>query len=496
MAKIPLLNGAYAARSVIANAQRAVNLYCELNPKDAESPTTHYPTPGLTLRANAGSSGGWRCLYRASNGELFGINGATVYYIDSSWNLTSLGLITLNTTPASMQDNGTTLVVVDGTGRGYTVDLTSHAFAQIVDPNFFGSVHVDYLDTYLLFGQPNTRNFYSSLSNSVAFDALYLAAKTAYPDKLVAVYVTHRDIWLIGDLRTEIWYNAGTAGFPFALTPGAYVDIGCVAKYSIATHGKFLFWLSQDKDGRCIVVRAKAYESERISTFAIENAISSYTAIDDAVGYVYQQEGHIFYVLNFPSANSGRGATWVYDLQSPSELPLWHERVWLDTQGRECRHRGQCATNAYGKIVVGDWENGNLYTFELDVYTDNGSPIVRRRGFMHITAEGERVSFETFQADIEAGTDDGTIDGTSQTSPPQIFLRWSDDRGKTFGTPVPQSLGAVGQYLVQPQWNRLGYARDRVFELFWSCPTKTALNGAYLHGIAAEPTVQATPPNG
>lgn len=61
---------------------------------------------------------------------------------------------------------------------------------------------------------------------------------------------------------------------------------------------------------------------------------------------------------------------------------------------------------------------------------------------------------------------------------PSMGLRWSDTRGATWGNAVPQPLSA--DPLAQPIWNRTGYARDRVFELFWSFAFKTALNGAFV----------------
>jgi hypothetical protein len=51
----------------------------------------------------------------------------------------------------------------------------------------------------------------------------------------------------------------------------------------------------------------------------LEYAIQSYGNITDAIGYTYQQDGHPFYVLIFPSAE----ATWVYDVSTQ----LWHERA-------------------------------------------------------------------------------------------------------------------------------------------------------------------------
>lgn len=76
-----------------------------------------------------------------------------------------------------------------------------------------------------------------------------------------------------------------------------------------------------------------------------------------------------------------------------------------------------------------------------------------------------------------------TVGGPPGGTGCQIFLDWSDDRGHTFGTPVPAVLDADGT-LTSLQWQRLGYARDRVFRLTWRCPEQTALQGAW---IAAEP---------
>jgi hypothetical protein len=66
---------------------------------------------------------------------------------------------------------------------------------------------------------------------------------------------------------------------------------------------------------------------------------------------------------------------------------------------------------------------------------------------------------------------------------PMISLRWSDDRGATFGNPVEQSMGGAGEFLTSIKWNRLGMARDRVFELSWSCNSNTCLSGAFIETI-------------
>ena len=66
----------------------------------------------------------------------------------------------------------------------------------------------------------------------------------------------------------------------------------------------------------------------------------------------------------------------------------------------------------------------------------------------------------------------------SPTVTPNFGLRWSNTRGETWGNPVPQILSADPR--AQPIWLRTGYARDRVFELFWSFAFNTAVNGAFV----------------
>jgi hypothetical protein len=72
-----------------------------------------------------------------------------------------------------------------------------------------------------------------------------------------------------------------------------------------------------------------------------------------------------------------------------------------------------------------------------------------------------------------------------------ISLRWSDDRGHSYGSLVSQPIGATGEYRKSLQWQRLGMCRDRVFEISWSTPMATALQGAW---VTAEVADADTPP--
>jgi hypothetical protein len=478
---VALIGGYYEAKSIIAAAQACVNLYPEANPKSAQSPFpyTNYLTPGLTLLVST-IYATVRCVYRTSNGLLYAVVGSNVYYVGQDYSLTLVGIIGSGSNSVYMADNGLAAVIVDGTPNGYAIDLLTNNFGQISSVNFYGADRIGYLDTYFLFNRPGTAQMYISLSEvdysmlvgGTAFDALDIAAKTGYPDAIAGIVVMHREAWLIGTLTAEIWYNSGAPDFTFEAMPGAFIEHGCAAPYSIAQQDLNVYWLSQDEEGQTIVLLGNSYRVERISTNALENEISKYTNISDAIGYCYQEEGHAFYVLTFPNAN----ATWVFD----QSVKLWHQRAWTDPNGGLNRHRSNCATNAYGVNIVGDWENGNLYALDVTNFTDNGQPISRIRSFPHLVKGSRRIVHKSFIADMDVGEDDGSIDGSTPFNPPVVSLRWSDDKGKSFGNRLEQSLGAGGQYQTNIKYNRLGMARDRIYELSWSCPCGTALNGAYL----------------
>ena len=113
--RIPLTSGAYSSRSIISDAQRCVNLYPELNPTDSPAPTTHYPTPGLTLVSTPPVAGESRGIYVASNGKRFEVVGSNVYFVDNTQAYTLLGTVSSIASPVSMVDNGFDVFLVDGT---------------------------------------------------------------------------------------------------------------------------------------------------------------------------------------------------------------------------------------------------------------------------------------------------------------------------------------------------------------------------------------------
>lgn len=410
--QLPLLDGFYKSRSVIASAQRCLNLYPEINVAEtimlmpdmtAAAQVTLYPTPGTRLLGNLAPAlqGPGRGLYAASNGSLYAVVGNVVYLITPLWQYVILGYIQPGSNPVSMADNAVTLVLVDGTQSGYIITLATNTFGALLDPTglFCGADRVEYLDGYFLFNKQNTPQFYSSLAQEVTFDPLYFANKNGASDLLVTLIVNQRNIWLIGTDTTEIWYDSGGADdggeFPFQINPSNFIQHGCHAKYSVAKQDAGIFWLSRDPQGALIIVLGTDYSATPISTAAIQNELATYPRTDDAIGFTYQQLGHTFYVITFPTADK----TWAFDVTTA----LWHERAIADGTGKEHRIRANGFAFAYNTSVTIDFATGALIAMDPNVYTDQGKPIIRERSFPHMVNELKRIVFRKFVADMETG---------------------------------------------------------------------------------------------
>lgn len=533
--KSPILGSTYVLRSPNAADARMVNLYPEIIPEGGKEAAWLQRAPGLRELA-VFPTGPIRGLW-TYNGYGYAVAGTKFYRVDTDWSYHELGTVAgsnnvnmvdngtqlfiaagangyiyndtnvtlscnttntsttvttadtsliwvglpvtgsgipVGTTVASIT-NGTTFVLSAAATATATTDLTfSPLFSDITDPDFAGAVGVGFLDGYFVFNQPNSQKFWVTAAyNGLSIDALAFASAEGSPDNLVTLIVDHREVWLFGANSVEVWYDAGTPDFPLARIQGAFNEIGCLAAYSVAKLDNGLFWLGADARGNGIVYRSKGYSGERISTHAVEWQIQRYATLSDAVGYTYQQDGHSFYVLNFPTANT----TWVYDVATG----VWHERAgWENNQFT--RHRGNCQMNFNNTIVIGDYVGGGIYAYDPTVYTEAGSTMKWLRSWRALPT-GQNDLKRTTQHSLQLDCQTGVGLATGQGSDPQVMLRWSDDGGHTWSSEHWKSMGRMGQFGYRTIWRRLGMTlkiRDRVYEVSGTDPVPIAIMGAEL----------------
>lgn len=454
MIRVPLATNSYQSRSRPLSSQRLVNLFGEVQPDDAKAKIPLFGTPGLVRHATAGD-GPIRGLH-VMKGALYAVSGTSLYRIMQDGTASRLGPVSAASDVVSLADIGTQLIIAGG-GRADVYNGTT--VSPVTDPDFPGASAVAVLDSFGIFVSPSSGKFgVSKINDLTDYDALDYATAESSPDDLVTVAVDHREVWLFGTGSIEVWQNTGAADFPLERLAGATVERGTAAAGSVAKLDGSLFWLGDDR----LIYRAEGYTPKRVSQHAIEGAISSYARVDDAVAFGYVQGGHAFYVLTFPTAD----ATWVYD----AATGLWHERQ----SGTAGRWRAQCSAAAYGKVFVGDCQDGRIYALDPDAGTEDGATIVRSATSPPVHASGARAIAKRFELECEVGV--GLVDG--QGADPQAMLQWSDDGGFTWSAEHWRSLGALGDRRRRAVWTRLGQFRQRVWRVTITDPVPVTIYGA------------------
>lgn len=466
MSQFPFVGGSYLARSAAFDAERCVNLYPETGSPTSKSVVMLLGTPGKRLWSTL-AGGGVRGLLRFSAAVGIAVVGNNVYTLNTVGVGSLVGTIDTLSTPVSMASNGTQVMIVTGP-NGYVLDPAARTVTRITNPAFVGADTVQFEDGYFVFNKTGTGQFQITNLYGTDIDGLDFATAEGAPDLLLSLLVDHREIWLFGESSTEVFFNSGNVDFPFERINGAFIEQGCAAKFSPAKMDNTVYWLTADDRGQGTVQRAQGYSPQRISTHALEYAIGQMSRIDDAVAYTYQQEGHSFYVLNFPTAQK----TWVYD----AAVNLWHERAWRDPATNELKQdRAICQMAFAGETIVGDWETGKLYVLDLDYFTDNGDPIARIRSCPHISSSDYKQQFfASLQVDMQAGV--GLT--TGQGSDPKAMLQWSTDGGYSWSNELWASIGKIGERRARVKWRRLGRSRDRVFRVTITDPVRVAMIGA------------------
>ena len=371
---------------------------------------------------------------------------------------------------------GTYTVSASQTVSSTTIYALNWTVLPSTDGAFEGGGTVDISDNYFVYNKPNSQLWAASDLLSPITDPLSFASKDGSPDDLVAIIVDRREVYLLGEMSSEAWLDVGSVPFPFQRIQGSSTQQGIAAAYSCARVGNSFAYVSKNNRGEATIVQMNGYIPQRISTHAVETTLVGQD-VSDAIAWTYQLEGHETYVVTFPSIGEN-GLTWAYDITTG----LWHKWLYTNNQNQYERHRGNCCAFFNQQVLLGDYENGKLYRLSLSQYTDDGQLIRRLRRCPHITTDLQRQYFAELQIQFQPGV--GLPVGQGQD--PQAMLRWSDDGGFTWSNENWVTIGKQGQYFTRAMWRRLGFARDRIFEVVITDPIKAVIVSANLKAEAGD----------
>jgi PKD repeat protein len=383
-------------RSIESETMECINLYLEKNSNSGKNQYSLIGTPGTRLYLTIPGRN-FRGMISTAKDRLFIIIDKTLWEITAKKEKINRGSINSISGMVSFAENEFQMILVDGVD-GFIFTFATNILVKINSIDYRRGSNVINKDGYFIQNMSGTNQFYySAYQNGLIWDAsdYYYAEGSA--DNILTIGKIHNEIWIFGQKSVEVWGATGNVDDPFSrINQGSCDYIGISAKYSVASNPDAIFWLGAGAQGHGIVWMANAYQPQRISTHAVEYSISQMKDITDAIGFCYQDEGHFFYYLNFPKGNR----TFCYDIT----IGLWHERALFNVlSGLNGGHNLIAHAYFNGKNLIGNFNNGNIFELNLNIYTDNDIPIKRIFTFPHLAKENKRITFNNLEIDMDKG---------------------------------------------------------------------------------------------
>lgn len=334
---------------------------------------------------------------------------------------------------------GATMTQGNGTGTSIS------NFATIADADAPTAVtHVDFIDGYLLATTGTGVFQYADVNAPTTWSAGSYANAMRNPDVIKALKVFQRQIFLFGQVTTEIWENDGT---PFAPIAGGFLNVGIGAPYSIVESDDTLYWLDSNRH----VVSYSQGVLQRIST-PYDKEIGQYSSID-CLGYKIEIRGKPFILFQFLS----EAKTLVLNVAEQS----WSEwRRWDSTYGEYGNFEGKhyAYSPDWGLHLVGSRRSSKIYAMSPDYVSDNGDTIRLKKTTGHIdygTSKRKRSN----ELRIKAKRGQGLSGADAK-----LMLRWRDDN-RSWSNELQISLGNLGQTETVIRCYPRGIYRTRQYEI-------------------------------
>ena len=499
------------------------------------------PYPGYKLGIDASQLGngtqGRGLKASAKLNRMIGVVNSNVYLINITFDQhrqkviasqsIKIGELQTSTGPVYISENNKPQILIsDGTSL-YIYDTQLTPNFQTITTDFIPG-YIDFHDTYFLcaaqadgFYTPPANNTWrlSGQNDGTSWpsDAASIGLLQTKPDNTQAVVrfpSKGNMIFVFGKTVTEPWFDVGYQLFPYQRNTSFNIDYGCLSPNSIASMDELVVWLGVNEKGGPVIMYSNGGMPKAITTDGIDYMLSNFQNPQDCQAYIYRQDGHIFYHINFYSDN----VSLFYDFK--------HDKFYHASD-----ENGNYFIASYVAFFNNQYyflskNNGNLYALDTIFTTYDGNEIPRIRtcknirniqqepfiandcgftietgntnyyeqiigpiylitedGKRYIT-EGDPIFLATELNEIYQ-TEDGDnmvseqVDGDSfeyliseqeevEHSVPRVDFSISIDGGDHFSSYDPQYLPPIGQRMHKLAWWQLGWSNDLVCQFrFW-----------------------------
>jgi hypothetical protein len=208
------------------------------------------------------------------------------------------------------ENNKPQILISDGTAL-YLYDQTLNPMFKPVTTSFIPG-YIDFHDTYFLCAA-KADGFYSPPANNTwrlsgqndggtwADDAASIGLLQTKPDNTQAVVrfpSKGNMVFVLGTTVSEPWFDVGYQLFPYQRNTSFNIDYGCLNPATIAAMDDLVVWLAVNEKSGPVLMYSDGGQPTPITTDGFDYVFSNMINPADSQGFLFRQDGHIFYHIN------------------------------------------------------------------------------------------------------------------------------------------------------------------------------------------------------
>ena len=425
---------------------------------------------------------------------------------------TSIGIVYIT-------ENNKPQILISDNRSLYIYDATTFGNVKIVPNLTFTPGYITFHDTYFIAAASNdvgaangtvqNNTWRLSLSNegyesgsggsAWPYDSANVGTLQTKPDNVQAVVrfpSKGNMILVMGSIVSEAWFDTGAQLFPYQRNNQFNIDYGCLSPATVAYMDEVVVWLAANEKSGPIIMYSDGGMPKKITTDGIDFLFSELQNPQDSQGFLYRQDGHLFYHINFYSDN----------------ISLFYDFM-TDKFFHACDQYGNYFIAAEIAFIENQYyfvskNTGNLYAFDTafttyeDVVSSSDSqarkyiiPRVRICKNVRLPSQDyfvlNDVGFTIESGETNYYQQEGTgqpynflflntnnwfllngnqfllfkeTENTLLPETPKVFLSISYDGGAVFGNEWVYNLPAIGNRRNRLMWWQLGLCNDAVFQ--------------------------------
>lgn len=406
---------------------------------------------------------GWgRGIFNSTRlGKLLIVMDEHVYLVDNDLNYNLIGSLETYTGDVFIEENNTKQIAICDRKNIYIFNYGASTFVKVTTD--FTPTYLEYQNGKFIAAVEDEPTFrLSDVGNGLSWPASAAYVGTFQESDTVQACIRMvgrgNQLLVFGKKITEIWQDVGAQLFPYQRSSVSNIEYGCINPNTIGKGENFVVWVGKNEKSGIAILYTTGTDVKQVSTDGINFILEQLEHPEDSNGFLYKQEGHLLYQLNFPTDN----LSLLYDFTT--------DKIFTVTDGYLNYHIANKVVHFNNSYYFISPSVGNLYELnsKYTTYDNDLIPRIRICPSLRLPDSTPFVADEmTFWLEQGASNDISAID-----------FSLSRDGGESFGNEIRQELNEQAFRKNRIVVHRMGLANELIVQFrFWGTGRFVANNG-------------------